>query len=86
MSSSRPVRRKGKEPVQQTDWSREARGTSNQSNFESTHFQNKKHLIKQFQQNFRTREVFNTFYVLPVVMHTLNISHRNLFQLLGDVG
>ena len=26
------------------------------------------------------------FYILPDVMHTLNISHRNLFQLLGDVG
>ena len=86
MSSSRPVRRKGKELVQQTYRSREARGISNQSNFESIHFQNKKYLIKLFQQSFGTREVLNTFFVLLDVMHTLKISHRNLFQLLGDVG
>ncbi|KAH9753253.1 Integrase catalytic domain-containing protein [Citrus sinensis] len=86
MSSSRLVRRKGKESVQQTNRSRQAGGTSNQSNFESTHFQNKKHLVKRFQQSFRTREVLNTFYVLPDWLNTLNISHRNLFQLLGDVG
>ncbi|KAH9688106.1 Integrase catalytic domain-containing protein [Citrus sinensis] len=84
--SSRPVRRKGKEPVQQTTRPREARGTSNQSTFESIHFQNKQHLIKRFQQNFRTREVLNTFFVLLDVLHTLQISHRTLFQLLGDVG
>ncbi|KAH9671187.1 Integrase catalytic domain-containing protein [Citrus sinensis] len=47
---------------------------------------NKQHLIKQFQQNFRTREVLNTFFVLPDVMHTLKISYRNIFQLLEDVG
>ncbi|KAH9716076.1 hypothetical protein KPL71_021332 [Citrus sinensis] len=34
----------------------------------------------------RTRKVLNTSYVLPDLIHTLNISHRNLFQLLGDVG
>ena len=86
MSSSRPVRRKGKEPVQQTNRSRQAGGTSNQSNFESIHFQNHKHLAKWFHQSFKTREVLNTFYVLPDWINTLNISHRNLFQLLGDIG
>ena len=86
MSSSRPVRRKGKEPVQPSTRPREARGTSSQSTFESIHFQNKQHLIKRFQQNFRTREVLNTFFVLPDVLHSLQISHRTLFQLLGDVG
>ncbi|KAH9716748.1 Integrase catalytic domain-containing protein [Citrus sinensis] len=86
MSSSRPVRRKGKELVQQTTRPWEARGTSNQSTFESIHFQNKQHLIKRFQQNFQTREVLNSFFVLPDVLHSLKISHRNLFQLLGDVG
>ncbi|KAH9724358.1 CCHC-type domain-containing protein [Citrus sinensis] len=49
-------------------------------------FHNKQHLIKRFQQNFRTREVLNTFFVLPDVMHTLKISYRNIFQLLEDVG
>lgn len=86
MSSSRLVRRKGKEPVQQTTRPRKARGTSNQSTFESIHFQNKQHLIKRFQQNFQTREVLNTFFVLPDVLHTLKISYRTLFQFLGDVG
>ncbi|KAH9697997.1 hypothetical protein KPL71_023833 [Citrus sinensis] len=47
---------------------------------------NKQHLIKRFQQNFRTREVLNSFFVFPDVLHSLKISHRNLFQLLGDVG
>ncbi|KAH9768926.1 hypothetical protein KPL71_011792 [Citrus sinensis] len=47
----------GKEPVQPTHRSRQAEGTSNQSNFESAHFQNKKHLIKRFQQSFSTREI-----------------------------
>ncbi|KAH9671118.1 hypothetical protein KPL70_017229 [Citrus sinensis] len=84
--SSRSVRRKGKELVQQTTRPREARGTSNQSTFESSHYQNKQHLIKRFQQNFRTHGVLNTFFVLPDVMHTLKISYRNIFQLLEDVG
>ena len=86
MSSSRPVLRKGKELVQQANRSRQVGGTSNQSNFESTHFHNNKHLAKQFQQSFRTCEVLNTFYVLQNWINTLNISRRNLFQLLGEVG
>ena len=86
MSSSRPVRRKGKEPVQQTTRPREARVISIQSTFDSIHFQNKQHLINRFQQSFRTREVLNSFFVLPDVMHTLKISYRNIFQSLGDVG
>ncbi|KAH9685823.1 hypothetical protein KPL70_014116 [Citrus sinensis] len=85
-SSSPLLFRKGKEPVQPSTRPREARGTSSQSTFESIHFQNKQHLIKRFQQNFRTREVLNTFFVLPDVLHTLQISHRTLFQMLGDVG
>ena len=86
ISSSRPVRRKCKELVQPTNRSRQIGGTCNQSNFKSTHFQNKKHLVKRFQKSFRTHEVLNMFYVLPDWIHTLNISSRNLFQLLGDVG
>ncbi|KAK9178223.1 hypothetical protein WN943_027413 [Citrus x changshan-huyou] len=56
MSSSRSVRRKGKEPVQHTNRSRQAGGTSNKSNFEATHFQNHKHLAKRFHQQFMTCE------------------------------
>ncbi|KAH9762390.1 hypothetical protein KPL70_000794 [Citrus sinensis] len=33
-----------------------------------------------------THEVLNTFFVLPDVLHSLQISHRTLFQLLEDVG
>ncbi|KAH9668296.1 hypothetical protein KPL70_021361 [Citrus sinensis] len=43
-------------------------------------------LASRFHQNFRTREVLNTFFVLPDVLHSLQISHRTLFQLLEDVG
>ena len=72
MSSSRPIRRKGKEPVQQIDRPREAGGTTNQSNFESTHFQNKKYLAKRFHQQFMTREVLQTFFILPDWLNLLS--------------
>ena len=51
----------------------------------SVHFQNK-HLVKRFHQSFMTREVRSSFFVLPDWLHRLNISHRNLYQLLEEVG
>ena len=86
MSSSRSVRRKGKEPVQHTNRSRQVGGTSNKSNFEARHFQNHKHLAKRFHQQFMTREVLQTFFVLPDWLNNLSISNRTLLQLLEDVG
>ena len=85
MSSSRPVRGKGKELVQPTKRSRQAGGTSNQSSFESTHFP-ANHLAKRFHQQFMTREVLQTFFVLPDWLNSLSISNRTLLQLLEDVG
>ena len=85
MSSSRLVCGKGKEPVQPTKRSRQAGGSSTQSTFKSTHFP-AKHLVKRFHNNFMTCEVLTSFFVLPDWLRTLNISNRNLFQLLEDVG
>ena len=33
-----------------------------------------------------TREVLQTFFVLPNQLHSLSISNRTLFQLLEDIG
>ena len=79
-----PVRGKGKEPVQQAKWLWQAKGSSNQSNFESMHF-SAKHLVKQFHHNFMTHEVLPTFFVLSDWLHSLSISNGNLFQLMEEV-
>ncbi|KAH9799739.1 hypothetical protein KPL71_000448 [Citrus sinensis] len=46
---------------------------------------NKKHLAKRFHQQFRTREVLQTFFILLDWLNHLSISNRTLLQLLEDV-
>ena len=85
MSSSRSIKGKRKEHVPPTKWLWHKGGTSNQSNFESRHFSNKR-LANQFHQKLMTCTVFPTLYILPDWLRSLSISNRNLLQFLEDVG
>ena len=85
MSSSRPSRGKGKEHFPPPKRPCHEGSTSNQSNFESRHFPNKR-LAKHFHQKFMTHTVFPTFYILTNCLRSISISNRNLLQLLEKVG
>ena len=85
MSSSRLSRGKGKEHFPPPKRPHHEGGTSNQSNFESRHFPDKR-LAKHFRQKFMTRTVFPTFYILTNWLRSISISNRNLLQVLEEVG